>query len=241
MRNRRNILIAFLLCATLIVGVGYAAVADVLDVDGTAELGFEDVRNFEENIEFIAAEVYSAGDTASITTTNRDKVTFSVNSVQNGQTVAFFKFTVANNNTQNVTLYLSNYLTAETLTHTDEGTLESHGTTEGNRVYKVGYALCNDNHLSEEDILGIGSTQVGAHAITEITREGVHQYEESGIKVTVEAGKVSYIYVAVTLNDNFDHNPETAEIIEPLPTEATVSATFGLEFNALVADEGAEA
>ena len=45
MKNRRNVIIAFLLCASLVVGVGYAALTDTLRIDGTANVKHENANN----------------------------------------------------------------------------------------------------------------------------------------------------------------------------------------------------
>jgi len=52
MKNRRFALIAFLLCATLIVSVGYAAVAEQLTVDGTASYHKDSVTGLEGKIHY---------------------------------------------------------------------------------------------------------------------------------------------------------------------------------------------
>ena len=222
MKNRRNIIIAFLLCASLIVGVGYAAVADVLDVDGTAELGLAAERDFDTNIEFTAAEVFSAGDTASITQTNKDKVTFSVSSVKDSQTKAFFKFTFVNNNDSEIEVYLSNYLTGETITN-NAG--EATATAAGNRLYNVTYSLCTVSHDSEADITANG------HALHEPESEGPHSFEAGAQNnVTVPEESTAYLYVEVSLNPDFDYDGDSGEN-DALPDNCTVSATFGLEFS----------
>ena len=55
MKNRRNVLIAFLLCATLIVGVGYAAFTGNLIINGTATYT-HDGKELDEDIFFSGYE-----------------------------------------------------------------------------------------------------------------------------------------------------------------------------------------
>ena len=68
MKSKRNMIIAFLLCATLIVGVGYAAVAEQLTVDGTASYntspitGLEGVIHFTGNTTIVNAEYNAVAD-----------------------------------------------------------------------------------------------------------------------------------------------------------------------------------
>lgn len=53
MKNRRNVIIAFLLCVSLIVGVGYAALTDTLTVDGKARISAGTAaEEFNEDIKF---------------------------------------------------------------------------------------------------------------------------------------------------------------------------------------------
>lgn len=52
MKNRRNIIIAFLLCACLFVGIGYAAIADQLTVNGTVKYDATPATELDANIYF---------------------------------------------------------------------------------------------------------------------------------------------------------------------------------------------
>lgn len=224
MKNRRNIIIAFLLCACLIVGVGYAAVGDVLDVDGTAELGLESERNFDSNIYFTDAKAFQSGDSASTTPTNPDKVTFSVTSVTGDDTTAFFKFTFVNKNTEAVTVYLSNFLTSERILDKETGNAQQ--TVENNRIYSVKFSICDKKHASEAEISSQG------HHLHD-AQEGVHNFtgdtHDNGA-FAVNGGATAYLYVAVSLNSDYDANGEV-DGIQILAPNATVSANFGLEFS----------
>ena len=66
MKNRRNIVIAFMLCAVMLLGVGYAAVSDALDILGTAEINAGNVQSaFDTNVYFSSAHAntYTTGAT----------------------------------------------------------------------------------------------------------------------------------------------------------------------------------
>lgn len=52
MKNRRLVLVAFLLCASILVGVGYAAVITSLNIDGKASFTFGEVHEYAEEIHF---------------------------------------------------------------------------------------------------------------------------------------------------------------------------------------------
>ena len=213
MRNRRNILIAFLLCATLIVGIGYASVADVLDVDGTAEYGI--TGDFDGNIKFVSAYAYdNITDSASVTSTNNDKVTFTAKSVTDAEGVAHFRFEIVNSNATEAIIYLSNFTMSETATDKTSGQAT---TTEGNRIYKLGYMFCSEEPHADEDA-------IHAHKADFIpATEGVNSYVQGAeTNFTLGAGETAYLYIAVALNDTRDN----------FPPNSTVSATFGLEFSA---------
>lgn len=70
MKNRRNIIVAFLLCACLIVGVGYAALTTELYLNGSASLSDEYMEElFDSKISWVSAE---SEDAAKVTATISD-------------------------------------------------------------------------------------------------------------------------------------------------------------------------
>lgn len=76
MKNRRNLIVAFLLCACLIVGIGYAAVADELVITGTGS--YEASLNpFDADVYFTRVVSQGKGITATVTP-NTDSATFDV-------------------------------------------------------------------------------------------------------------------------------------------------------------------
>ncbi len=65
MKNRKNILIAFVLIAALCVGVGFAATTDLLNVDGKLNVDITDIENaFDVSVDFksVAVADTSTGD-----------------------------------------------------------------------------------------------------------------------------------------------------------------------------------
>jgi len=55
MKNRKRIVVAFLLVAVMVIGVGYAALMDELTISGDATISALQVQNtFDENIHFVA-------------------------------------------------------------------------------------------------------------------------------------------------------------------------------------------
>lgn len=92
MRNRKVIVTAFLLVAVLILGVGYAAVTDILDITGTSEVSqagaekafnediyFDGVKNAEGS--FVESYV-GTGYSARVNADNNDKASFTVTGLE---------------------------------------------------------------------------------------------------------------------------------------------------------------
>jgi len=91
MKNRKTIIVAFMLVACMIVGVGYALVVNTMDIGGTASVSREEAEKaFNQDIYFsgvvvegvLKPEGVVAGDnkgyTANINTNNNDKAQFTV-------------------------------------------------------------------------------------------------------------------------------------------------------------------
>ena len=101
MKNRKRIVVAFMLVAVLLLGVGYAAVTNVLDIQGSVSVSANAAENeFNEDIYFTGVVKDSqvvpsivAGDnlgyTANINTNNNDKAQFTVTGIdETGDSVA---------------------------------------------------------------------------------------------------------------------------------------------------------
>ena len=97
MKNRRGIVVAFLLVAVLLLGVGYAALTDVLDITGSADVNQSAAEEaFNEDIYFSAAVANEAGNTASINADNNDKASFTANTLKGKGDKATFTYTIQN-------------------------------------------------------------------------------------------------------------------------------------------------
>ena len=79
MKQRKTVIVAFLLAAVLLLGVGYAALSDTLTIDGSAGVSYDDASEaFDEDIYFskvisgtgCTAEINSDPDTGTITVTD---------------------------------------------------------------------------------------------------------------------------------------------------------------------------
>ena len=98
MKNRRSMIVAFLLCACLIVGVGYAALSDTLDVTGSADVNQSAAEEaFNEDVYFSAAVANQDGNTASVNADNNDKASFTAATLKGKDDAVTFTFTIKNN------------------------------------------------------------------------------------------------------------------------------------------------
>ena len=98
MKNRNTIVVAFLLAAVMLLGVGYAALSDTLDITGSADVNQSAAEEaFNEDIYFSAAVANEAGNTASVNADNNDKASFTINTFKGKDDVATFTFTIKNN------------------------------------------------------------------------------------------------------------------------------------------------
>ena len=102
MRNRKNVIVAFVLVAVMLMAVGFAALSDNLVLDGEAIIGTSAANTaFDEDVYFSAYEINPAtrpdrtADEVTFSNEN-DSATYKVNSLGiKGETVTF-KFTIKN-------------------------------------------------------------------------------------------------------------------------------------------------
>lgn len=100
MRNRKTVVVAFMLCAVMLLGIGYAALSDTLTIIGNAHIDMDQASiNFKEKIYFSAAEAVTnpTGDSVSF---SENDATFTAIKLATLGDKATFKFTV--NNDSNV-------------------------------------------------------------------------------------------------------------------------------------------
>lgn len=98
MKNRKTVVVAFLLIAAMLLGVGYAALTDVLDITGSADVNQSAAEeSFNEDIYFTGAVANQTGNTASVNADNNDKASFTANTLKGADDTATFTFTIINN------------------------------------------------------------------------------------------------------------------------------------------------
>ena len=101
MKNRKTVIVAFMLIAVMLLGVGYAALTDTLTIIGNAHIDMNQAAtNFDENVYFVDAKVTetanvnaSTPDTVSFTA---DDATFTANTLATLGDKCVFTFTVEN-------------------------------------------------------------------------------------------------------------------------------------------------
>jgi hypothetical protein len=96
MKKRRTLIISLLLVAALCLGIGYAALSDVLDIQGTAEISAGIAEEaFNQDVYFSAANP-GKGATASINTDNNDKATFTATGFTQVGDIVSVTYTIKN-------------------------------------------------------------------------------------------------------------------------------------------------
>ena len=97
MKRRRTLITSLLLVAALVLGIGYAALTDVLDINGTADVNQSAAEDaFDMDVYFDKAEANEDGNTASVNTNDNDKASFTVNTLKGKGDKATFTFTIKN-------------------------------------------------------------------------------------------------------------------------------------------------
>ena len=97
MRNRKNVIVAFVLVAVMLMAVGYAALTDILDITGSADVNQSAAEEaFNEDIYFVSAAANQEGNTASVNTDNNDKASFTAKTLKGAGDKATFTFVITN-------------------------------------------------------------------------------------------------------------------------------------------------
>lgn len=123
MKNRKTVIVAFLLVAALLLGVGYAAVTNVLDIQGSVSVSASDAeKEFNEDIYFTGVVVDSAlkdavsasdnlGYTANINTNNNDKAQFTVTGIAKTNDSETITYRIKNDSVHDATVSLKGAVT----------------------------------------------------------------------------------------------------------------------------------
>ena len=100
MKNRKIVVVAFLLIAVLLLGVGYAALTDTLTIIGNAHIDVDTAnKTFDEKVYFSASEATSStgsGSTADTASFTADDATYTANKLAIKGEKSVFTFTITN-------------------------------------------------------------------------------------------------------------------------------------------------
>ena len=99
MKNRKRIIVSFMIIACMLMAIGFAALTDTLNVNGDAEIDYFSANTgFDADVYFSSAVANDNGDSASISALSDDKAVFEVRSLTTKGDKATFTFTVQNDN-----------------------------------------------------------------------------------------------------------------------------------------------
>lgn len=100
MRNRKTVVVAFLLVAVMLLGIGYAALTDTLTIIGNAHVDLDTAnKTFDERIYFSDAKATSTtgtGTTDDVASFTADDATYTVNKLAVTGEKSVFTFTITN-------------------------------------------------------------------------------------------------------------------------------------------------
>ncbi len=100
MKNKKKVVVAFLLVAVLLLGVGYAALTDTLTIIGNAHIDVDTAnKTFDEKIYFsnaVATSSTGTGTKEDVASHSDDDATFTANKLATVGQVSVFTFTITN-------------------------------------------------------------------------------------------------------------------------------------------------
>lgn len=97
MKKRRTLIISMLLIAALCLGIGYAALTDTLDINGTVDVNQTAAEEaFDVEVYFSDAKANQTNNSASIVTDDPDMASFTITTLKGQDDTATFTFTIYN-------------------------------------------------------------------------------------------------------------------------------------------------
>ena len=210
MKNRRLVLVAFLLCACMIVGVGYAAVIVNLDIDGNASFHTGNVADFKENVHFTGKAAIMGTTGELVDTKNADFVAVNVlaNEITATLDVNLVKGThdaliKQNAETEKNEYVVTVYYEFEVVVDGDVGTkievnfddIAVSGMVGANSAFNVTSAVC-DSSKNELDKNTLAAEAVDA--TVEVTEEDTKDVEKFWLKVVVTLAADTNVDIADT-------------------------------------------
>ena len=188
MKNRKFVVVAFLLVAAMVLGVGYANLVDSLEVDGTTTITKDQATTvFDGDVFFTNAEALpkdgstTTTNTTSINADNNDKVSFTVHELAAAGDTATFRYEITN--TSEFEVDLAVLLTANTTTVTDDNNVTK---TAAQSYFTVEYSLDTNTIEAAQ-----GSTPGVAYLTVTVTlNESIQYYTKGSFTLTITATSV---------------------------------------------------
>lgn len=113
MKNRKTVIVAFLLAAVMLLGIGYAALTDTLVILGNAHIDLDTTnRLFDEKVYFSAAdttESNGSGLTDDVVSFNSDDATFTANKLATIGEYSKFTFTITNDSNADANITIEKF------------------------------------------------------------------------------------------------------------------------------------
>ena len=102
MKNRKIVVVTFLVVAAMLLGVGYAALTDTLTIIGNANVDIAGANQvFDDRIYFSHAEVIEGVEGKDMVTFTADDATYNVHGLATIEDEAVFMFTITNDSNIN--------------------------------------------------------------------------------------------------------------------------------------------
>lgn len=204
MKNRRNIVIAFLLCACMIVGVGYAALSDVMDVTGTTT--YNEDKALDASVYFAEPGKSNDENNIQIVSGNTDKVSFNIDSLAAVGNYTYFWVKIVNDSDKAATIAFKEYS----------------ANTDGQKYYQMSYNMGADvdgittenyhalDSLSWKDLTQAGEVNDSTGSTHTPMEIAAHGSEYLCIKVTLKGENGSMPSTTVSATFNFEITATTA-------------------------------
>ena len=111
MKNRKTVIVAFLLAAVMLLGIGYAALTDTLVILGNAHIDLDTTsRLFDAKVYFSDAKVTESngsGTSEDVASYNMDDATYTANKLATIGEYSKFTFTITNDSNADATITIA--------------------------------------------------------------------------------------------------------------------------------------
>ena len=155
MKNRKIVVVAFMLIAVLLMSVGFAELTDVLILDGTAKADTSvSATEFEDDVYFLSTSIVTddtGNKAASQIKEGRDDATITADHFTTKGQVVKVKFTIANDS--------PDFASKITLTTNIDGNVVVENDADHDPVFTVTWSWAEDTVTGGETTIGINSTK----------------------------------------------------------------------------------